>query len=214
MFTDRIQAGKLLAQKLKRYKDQSGVVLAVPRGGVPLGYVVAHELNLPLELLLTKKLGHPSNEEYAIGAVSLTDRYVSSREKVSQEYLEQETERVRARLREMKQKFIGKHIPESIEGKIVIVIDDGIATGLTLLSTIRMLRRQDPEKIVIAVPVSSREAIKKLSEQADEVVCLLVPDDFYGVGAFYENFDQVSDDEVLFFLEKHRREFVPLIKGT
>lgn len=214
MFTDRIQAGKLLAQRLKKFKNQSGVVLAVPRGGVPLGYVVAHELKLPLELLLAKKLGHPSNEEYAIGAVSLTDRYVSSREKVSPEYLEQETERVRGRLREMQQKFIGKHNPESLERKIVIVIDDGIATGLTLLSTIRMLRRQDPEKIVIAVPVSSREAFKKLSEQADEVVCLLVPDDFYGVGAFYEHFDQVSDDEVLFFLEKHRREFVPLIKGT
>jgi len=213
MFTDRIQAGKLLAQKLKKYKDQSGVVLAVPRGGVPLGYVVAHELNLPLELLLAKKLGHPSNEEYAIGAVSLTDRYVSSREKVSPEYLEQETERVRTRLREIQQKFIGKHSPESIEGKIVIVIDDGIATGLTLLSTIRMLRRQDPQRIVIAVPVSSREALKKLSEQADEVVCLLVPDDFYGVGAFYENFDQVSDEAVLFYLEKHRREFVPLTKG-
>jgi len=212
MFKDRIEAGSLLAKKLEKYKGQHGVVLAVPRGGVPLGYVVARDLNLPLELLLTKKIGHPENEEYAIGAASLTDRYVSPRENFSADYIEKETERVRVRLREMKEKFIGDHHPESIEGKTVIVIDDGIATGLTLLSSINMLRRQKPEKIVIAVPVAPRKTLDKVSEQADEVVCLLVPEDFYGVGAFYEDFDQVSDEEVQYYLKKHREEYAPLRK--
>lgn len=209
MFKDRLEAGKLLAKKLKKYKDQRGVVLAVPRGGVPVGYVVARDLNLPLELLLTKKIGHPENEEYAIGAASLTDRYVSPRENVSDDYIEKETERVRARLREMKEKFIGNHQPESIAGKTVIVIDDGIATGLTLMSSINMLRRQQPEKMVIAVPVAPRKTLDKIAQQADEVVCLLVPEDFYGVGAFYDHFDQVSDEEVLYYLNKHREEYVP-----
>lgn len=212
MFIDRLEAGSLLAKKLKKYKDQYGVVLAVPRGGVPIGYVVARELHLPLELLLTKKIGHPNNEEYAIGAASLTDRYISSQENISKDYIEEETKRVRARLREMKEKFIGDHQPESIEGKTVIVIDDGIATGLTLMSSINMLRRQKPEKIVIAVPVASRRTLDKIAKQVDEVVCLLIPEDFYGVGAFYENFDQVSDEEVLVFLKKHRQEYVPLRK--
>jgi putative phosphoribosyl transferase len=214
MFTDRLEAGSLLAQKLQQYKGQSGVVLAVPRGGVPLGYVVAHDLNLPLELLLTKKIGHPNNEEYAIGAVSLTDRYISSQENISMDYIEEETKRVRSRLREMKEKFNGDHHPENIEGKTVIVIDDGIATGLTLMSSINMLRRQEPEKIVIAVPVAPRRTLDRISKQVDEVVCLLIPEDFYGVGAFYEDFDQVSDEEVLNYLKKHREEYVPVSKAA
>ncbi|MDO8366813.1 MAG: phosphoribosyltransferase family protein [Saprospiraceae bacterium] len=214
MFTDRLEAGSLLAQKLNQYKDQHGVVLAVPRGGVPLGYIVARDLNLPLELLLSKKIGHPENEEYAIGAASLTDRYLSSRVHVSPEYIEAETARVRARLQAMKEKFIGDHQPESLEGKTVIVIDDGIATGLTLMGSIQMLRSQKPKKIVIAVPVAPRGTLDKISQAADEVVCLLIPEEFYGVGAFYENFEQVSDEEVLYYLKKHREEYVGVGKAA
>jgi predicted phosphoribosyltransferase len=130
------------------------------------------------------------------------------------DYIEEETKRVRSRLREMKEKFNGDHHPENIEGKTVIVIDDGIATGLTLMSSINMLRRQEPEKIVIAVPVAPRRTLDRISKQVDEVVCLLIPEDFYGVGAFYEDFDQVSDEEVLNYLKKHREEYVPVSKAA
>ncbi|HTR31541.1 MAG TPA: phosphoribosyltransferase family protein [Puia sp.] len=205
MFTDRIEAGTLLAQKLKKYRNQPGVILAVPRGGVPVAYAVAKELGLPLDLILTKKIGHPVNREYAIGAVSLTDSFVVPHGGVSQSYIDREIKTTRERLKEMYRKFMGDREPESFAGKTVIVIDDGIATGNTLLGTINMLRKSKPAKIVIAVPVASDSAVQKLSEVADELVVVLIPEEFYGVGAFYENFDQVTDEEVIYYLDKLSR---------
>ena len=202
MFYDRLEAGMLLAEKLMKYRDDPGVVLAVPRGGVPIAYVVARELGWPLDLLLTKKIGHPLNKEYAIGSVSLTERILIPHEEVSQSYIDKETERIRHRLREMYKKFMGDKEPEKLNDKTVIVIDDGIATGNTLMSTVNMLRKSTPRKIIIAVPVASFGALKKLSGMVDEIVCPLVPEYFGGVGAFYENFDQVSDDEVIYYLGK------------
>jgi predicted phosphoribosyltransferase len=202
MYYDRIDAGLVLAKELMKYKNDPGVVLAVPRGGVPIAYYVATQLGFPLDLLLTKKIGHPGNSEYAIGAVSLTDRFVVPHEGVSQEYIDRETERIRKKLKEMYVKFMGDKDPEPIKDKTVIVIDDGIATGNTLLSTISMLKKGGPAKIIIAVPVASQNAIKKLSGLVDEIVCPLIPDTFYGVGGFYKNFDQVSDEEVLMYLNK------------
>ncbi|HTS43625.1 MAG TPA: phosphoribosyltransferase family protein [Puia sp.] len=206
MFRDRIEAGLLLAVKLNKYQGQPGVVLAVPRGGVPIAYTVAKELGLPLDLVLTKKIGHPANEEYAIGAASLTDYFVIPHINVSQAYISKEIQEIRERLNEMYQKFIGDKEPENIKGKIVIVIDDGIATGNTLLATVNMLRKKKPSKIVVAAPVASKNAVKKLSEVVDEVVTVIVPEEFYGVGAFYEDFDQVSDEEVMYYLNKWMRE--------
>ena len=206
MFRDRIEAGLLLAAKLNKYQGQPGVVLAVPRGGVPIAYTVAKELGLPLDLVLTKKIGHPANEEYAIGAASLTDYFVIPHMNVSQAYISKEIQEIRERLNEMYQKFIGDNEPENIKGKIVIVIDDGIATGNTLLATVNMLRKKKPSKIVVAAPVASKNAVKKLSEAVDEVVTVIVPEEFYGVGAFYEDFDQVSDEEVMYYLSKWKRE--------
>ncbi|MDP4245045.1 MAG: phosphoribosyltransferase family protein, partial [Bacteroidota bacterium] len=197
MFTDRIEAGMLLADKLRKYQGQPGVILAVPRGGVPVAYAVAKELGLPLELILTKKIGHPMNKEYAIGAVSLTDAFVIPHQGVSQSYIEQEVKAVRDRLREMYRKFMGNKEPDSLAGKTVIVIDDGVATGNTLLSTIKILRKEKPARIVVAVPVASDSAVQKLSEAADELVVILIPEEFYGVGAFYEDFEQVSDEDVM-----------------
>jgi predicted phosphoribosyltransferase len=205
MFTDRIEAGRLLARKLENYRGQSGVILAVPRGGVPVAYVVAKELGLPLDLILTKKIGHPVNREYAIGAVSLTDDFVVPHPGVSQFYIDREVKTIRERLKEMYRKFMGDKEPESLAGKTVIVIDDGIATGNTLLGTINMLRKSKPAKIVIAVPVASDSAIQLLSEVADELVVVLIPEEFYGVGAFYENFEQVTDEQVIYYLDKLRR---------
>lgn len=194
----------LLAKKLKKYQDDPGVVLAVPRGAVPIAYVVAKELGWPLDILLTKKIGHPLNSEYAIGSVSLTERYIVPHDNVTQSYIDKETEKIRIRLREMYKKFMGDREPEDLKDKTVIVIDDGIATGNTLMSTVSMLRKSKPSKIIIAVPVASASAYEKLSALVDEIVCPYIPEYFGGVGAFYENFEQVSDEEVIYYLEKLR----------
>lgn len=202
MFLNRIEAGVLLAAKLKKYKNDPGIVLAVPRGGVPVAYAVAKELNFPVEVILTKKIGHPMNKEYAIGAASLTDYFVVPHENVSQEYIEQELQKIRKTLREMDTRFRGNTVPVNLKDKTVIVIDDGIATGNTLMAIIHVLRKSNPGKIIIGVPVASRSAVVKLSEVADEVVAVLIPDKFHGVGAFYEDFEQVSNEEVSAYLTK------------
>lgn len=204
MYYDRLEAGIILAKALKKYKNDPGVVLAVPRGGVPIAFVVAEELGFPLDILLTKKIGHPANHEYAIGAVSLKDRIIVHHEGITWRYIERETENIRKRLKEMYMKFMGDKEPASLRNKTVIVIDDGIATGNTLMSTVSMLRRSGPAKIIIAVPVASRNAVEKLKKEVDEIVCPLIPDTFFGVGAFYKNFEQVTDEEVIFYLEKLR----------
>ena len=204
MFENRREAGKLLAQKLSKYQNAKGVILAVPRGGVPVAYEVAKELNLPLEVILVKKLGHPFNKEYAIGAVGLNDVYVVPHDNVTPFYITSETEAVRTRLREMKRRFLGNREPEDLSGKTVIVIDDGIATGATLLATLAILKKSQPAKIVVATPVISSSAMEKLSAEADEVITLHLPETFYGVGAFYTDFKQVTDEEVIFYLDKLR----------
>ena len=197
-----MEAGLMLAARLQKYKDKEGVILAVPRGGVPVAYAVAKELGLPVQLILVKKIGHPFNKEYAIGAAGLIDYFVIPHENVTDEYIKSELIRIRTRLHEMQKHFMGSKAPLSLEGKTVIVIDDGIATGNTLLGTISLLRKNKPGKIVIAVPVASDNAVEKLSDVADEVISVLVPHEFYGVGAFYEDFQQVTDEEVKFYLDK------------
>ena len=202
MFRDRIEAGIRLASRLKKFEKDDSIVLAVPRGGVPVAYAVARELGFPVDLVLTKKIGHPANKEYTIGAASLTDYFVVPHEDVSQEYIKEELAGIRERLKRMHKAFSGDHEPVSLEGKTVIVIDDGIATGNTLLGTVEILRHGKPRKIIIAVPVSSRSAFQKLSREVDEVIAVLIPESFHGVGAFYEDFTQVSDEEVIYLLQK------------
>jgi predicted phosphoribosyltransferase len=204
MFRDRLEAGLLLAEKLGKYTNEEGIILAVPRGGVPVAYAVATRLGYPIDILLTKKIGHPLNKEYAIGAASLTDYFVIPHENITGEYIESEREKIRSRLREMYTLFMGDKEPENLEGKTLLVIDDGIATGNTLLGTIKMLRKNNPAKIVIAVPVASASAVEKLTPEVDELVALYIPGEFYGVGAFYDDFAEVTDEEVLYYLDKLR----------
>ena len=204
IFQNRIEAGLLLADKLKNYQAGTGLVLAIPRGGVPVAYAVAKELGLPIELILTKKIGHPTNKEYAIGAASLTDYFTIPHENVTEEYIQAEIVRIRTRLKEMYKIFMGDQQPADLQGKTVIIIDDGIATGNTLLGTIQLLRKSKPGKMIIAVPVASRSAVNKLAKEVDEIIVVYVPDQFYGVGAFYEDFEQVTDEEVIYYLEKMR----------
>jgi putative phosphoribosyl transferase len=202
MFNDRREAGMLLALRLKKYKSVDGVVLAVPRGGVPVAYEVAKELNLPLEVIMVKKLGHPLNKEYAIGAVGLNEVFIVPHEDVSDFYIRSETANVRSTLRRMKKKFMEDKEPEDLRGKTVIVIDDGIATGNTLLATIKILKKSRPAKIVIAVPVISKSALQKLTPEVDELITVLIPHTFYGVGAFYHDFGQLSDEDVMEYLDR------------
>ncbi|MCF3107673.1 phosphoribosyltransferase [Niabella sp. CC-SYL272] len=202
MFKDRTEAGSLLAVQLKKYKNEPGIVLAIPRGGIPVACIVAKQLKFPMSVVLTKKIGHPLNKEYAIGAASLTDYFLVPHENVSEQYIQEELKSIRIALNQMHEKLMGKRPPEKLEGKTLIVVDDGIATGSTMLATINLLRHSNPRKIIIAVPVASQNAIQKLSKQADEVVTVLSPEVFSGVGAFYNDFTQVSDTEAISCMKK------------
>ena len=201
-FKDRLDAAARLMPFLKKYQNQKGVVLAVPRGGVPIAYHIAKNLNLPLELVLIKKIGHPMNEEYAIGAVGLEGEVLDDFTDIPKAYIESEVVRIRALLQERYKKFMGNRKPLSLENKTVIIVDDGIATGNTMLAAIRMMRYQRPGKIVVAVPVAPPQTAEKIKREVDELVCLYSPPDFGGVGQFYDDFEQVSDEEVIGLLQE------------
>jgi predicted phosphoribosyltransferase len=202
MFKDRIEAGNLLAAQLSTYKSDSGVVLAIPKGGVPLGYVLAKELGFPMEIVFTKKIGHPNNKEYAIGAASLTDYFVIPHYDVSEEYIQEELKLVREKLQTMYNLFMVNQKPENLSGKTVIIVDDGMATGNTMLSTVSLIKKKMPSKIIVAVPVASKSAFQIVSKEVDELIALKTPPDFSGVGLYYQNFTNVNEQEVLLYLEK------------
>ncbi|SRR6266498_604137 len=189
-FIDRYDAAMQLAPHLEKYKNQEGVILAVPRGGVPIGYYLAKHLDFPLDLLMTKKLGHPANEEFAIGAVGIEDSIIEETFMMPEEYIEEETKRIRKELIERYKKFMGDSEPVNIRNKIVIVVDDGIATGRTILATLKMLRSKHPKKLVVAVPVASIEAVERIKKEVDNFIFLYTPELFFGVGGFYEDFSQ------------------------
>jgi len=205
VFKNRIEAAHLLADKLEAYIDKNAIILAIPRGGVPMGYIIAKQLHLPLEVVLSKKIGHPLHKEFAIGAVTLKSQILSDvATEVSKSYIEEETKKIRTLLTKRYQDYYGKKPPLELKDKILIIVDDGIATGNTIISTIEMLHKEHPEKIVLAIPVSSQSALQKLKNMPfiDEVICLSAPANFRAVGQFYENFDQVDDAEVKNLLNK------------
>ena len=205
VFKDRMEAANLLAEKLETYKEKNAIILAIPRGGVPMGYEIANQLHLPLEVVLSKKIGHPLHKEFAIGAVTLKSQVLSEAAKeVPKTYIEEETKRIRTLLTNRYQDYYGNKKPQSLKDKILIIVDDGIATGNTIISTITMLHEERPKKIVVAIPVSSQSALQKLKNNPfiDEVICLSTPINFRAVGQFYKNFDQVDDTQVKNFLNK------------
>lgn len=204
-FKNRTEAGIQLASELLHYRGQDVVVLAVPRGGLPVGAMVARALNAPLDVALAKKIGHPYNPEYAIGAVSLVDRVLNNAEGVSREYIDKMSTRIREQLKERYEKFHQERPSVSLKDKIVILVDDGIATGNTILVLTALLKQQRPAKIVVAVPVAPLSAIEKLrsSGNIDEVICLHSPYDFQAVGQYYDHFYQVSDDEAIQWLNDY-----------
>lgn len=205
MFTDRIDAGLQLVEALSKYKGDDVVVIAIPRGGLPLGAVVAKALESPLDVALSKKIGHPHHKEYAIGAVSLENRVLSDVAGISHSYLEEETRRIREKLRKRQEQYYENRSPSSLNNKTVILVDDGVATGNTILVTAALVQQQKPAKTVVAIPVAPPSAVKLMEDapDIDEVVCLLQPQNFYSVGHFYERFDQVSDAEAIAILNTH-----------
>ncbi|HWJ26079.1 MAG TPA: phosphoribosyltransferase family protein, partial [Flavisolibacter sp.] len=181
MYADRVEAAKALVPYLTKYIGASALLLAIPRGGVPIAFVIAEDAGFEVDLILTKKIGHPFHPEYAIGAVSLEDSFVIPHPNVSQEYIQSEKERIRKKLDRMYHKFMGQKKPSNHQNRTLIVVDDGIATGNTLLATVNMLRKHQPREIIIAVPVASSSAIDRLSVEVDEIFCPLVPQHFRAV---------------------------------
>lgn len=196
LFRNRIDAAQQILPLLEQYRGKDAVILAVPRGGVPIGSYLARELRLPLDLLWVKKLGHPLNGEVAIGAVSLEGHVVDMDYNVDPKYVAREIGRIHELLQERRRELTGGRAPQTLAGKVVIIVDDGVATGKTLVAATRMLRKQNPAKIVIAVPVSAPSGKEEIGALADEFITVAEPLDFMGVGMYYRDFTQVSDDEV------------------
>ena len=194
---DRIEAGVLLSEKLKKYQNSNTIILAVPRGGVPVGYIIAKNLHLPLDIVLSKKIGHPNNKEFAIGAVSMDSMTIDEHPEVPKKYIEDEIIRLRKLMQNKYEIYMGNREPLDIKGKNIILVDDGIATGNTLLASITMLRKRNPAKIIVAVPVLPYDTVPVFEKNADEFVYLIASKYFRGVGSFYEDFNQVEDDEVI-----------------
>ena len=197
LFKDREEAGSLLAEKLLEYENTNSIILAIPRGGVPVGYVISQKLNLPMDIILSKKIPHPYNKELAIGAVSMDDEIVDYYPNISKNYINSEISRIREVLKKKQQLFVGNDKPLDVKGKNVILVDDGIATGNTVLVSIKSLRKLKPAKIIVAVPVLPYEDLKIFQQEADEFVYIEASNYFRGVGAFYEHFEQVDDDVVV-----------------
>ena len=206
LFKDRYSAGKLLAQKLQSYKNNPDtVILAIPRGGLETGFSLAKELNLPLDVIFTKKIGFPGNPEYAIGAVSLNSEVIVktliSTGQVSQKYVDEQIKKIRALLQERYKQYLGDKKPLDLKDKIVIITDDGAATGRTLLAAIELIKKEKAKRIIVAIPVGHPETVAELKKKA-EVICLETPADFFAVGQFYEHFAQVTDEEAIRLLQE------------
>lgn len=205
MFVNREEAGKLLAKELVDYKNKKdAVIVTIPRGGVPIGYIIAKELKLPLDIVLSKKIGHPLHKEFAIGAVTLNDIILSeAADTVSTEYIEAETTRIRTVLKQRQNWYYGNKTALNLKDKLVILVDDGVATGNTLISSIKLIEKQKPSQIIVGLPVGPPSTIKKIRAlpYVNKTICLLTPYYFHSVGEFYETFNPVDDKEVIRLLK-------------
>lgn len=203
-FRDRVDAGKQLAQALKKYQKHDGVVYALPRGGVVLGVEVARALGMPLDLLIPRKIGHPLQPEYAICAVVENGEMVCNQQEVARvdpQWFRQVVEAERHEARRRRELYLGGREVAPVQGKTAIIVDDGIATGLTMEVSIRDARRRRPKHLVVAVPVAPPDTVERLSREVDEFVVLDVSPYYLGaVGAYYDRFLQVTDEEVIALL--------------
>jgi putative phosphoribosyl transferase len=208
-FRDRRDAGRALAVVLKRFASPETVVLALPRGGAPVGFEVAEALQAPLDVLLVRKIGVPGHEELALGAVVdgsppqvVVNENVRAMAPPPAGYLDAATERALSEIARRRVLYRKGRAPIDVRGRVVIVIDDGIATGATMKAALRGVRLNEPKRLVLAVPVAPGETIAELRAECDEAVCLETPEPFHAVGQYYGNFGQTSDDEVVMLLER------------
>ena len=211
-FEDRRDAGRQLAAALMRYQQSRAVVLALPRGGVPVGFEVAKALRTPLDLLLVRKIGAPGHAELGIGAVVdgaepqlVMNEEIVRRVRPPPGYIDEETRRQLAEIERRRHHYLGDRPPVRVEGRTAILVDDGIATGGTVRAALRGLSRIRPARLVLAVPVAPADSLDELAGDCDDVVCLATPEPFYAVGPHYRDFTQTEDDEVIRLLAEARQ---------
>jgi predicted phosphoribosyltransferase len=201
-FRNRREAGRLLAAKLAAYAHRPDVVvLALPRGGVPVAYEVAHALGASLDVFLVRKLGVPGQEELAMGAVAsggvrVINEPVVRALRIPPELIDAGAAREQEEIARQERLYRGDRPPPDIRGRTVILVDDGLATGATMLAAVKALRQQQPARIIVAAPIASRETCEELQSEVDDIVCAVTLDPFYAVGLGYQDFSQTSDDEV------------------
>ncbi len=206
LFENREHAARLLAQRLRHYyRSKNPLVLGIPRGAVPMAKIIADDLGGELDIVLVHKLGYPGQPELAVGAIDekgnlFAGDYMLD---IDPEYLELEKERQLEVLRQRRARYTPGRFPIDPQGRIVIVVDDGIATGSTMTAALRAIRQQGPKKLIAAVAVASAMAARAVAHEADAMVCLNVPADFYAVGQFFKDFSQVTDDDVVAILRQH-----------
>jgi len=203
-FENRTVAGRALGERLARMKLVDPVVLALPRGGVPVGLEVARALHAPLDLLLVRKIGVPWQPELAVAAVMdgaepvvVIERHVQAEAGVKQEYINERARQELAEIERRRRSYLADRAPVAVAGRTAIVVDDGIATGTTMRAALQGLRRRNPARLVLAVPVAPPDTIDELRKEVDDVVCLAQPSFFGAIGYFYRDFHQLSDDEVI-----------------
>jgi predicted phosphoribosyltransferase len=208
IFANRVDAGRRLAVRLEEYRSPDTIVLAIPRGGVVIGYEVARALGAPLDVTIPRKIGAPGQPELAIGAIGddvvvLDDRTISYLH-VREEYISEEIERQKAEIERRWRLYRDDRPFPDVKGKTVLLVDDGMATGSTTLAAARAVREKNPGRLVLAVPVAPAESVARLRPEVDEIVVLETPEPFFSVGSWYSVFDQTSDEEVIDLL--HRTE--------
>lgn len=211
-FRDRAEAGQELAAELREYAGRDNVVvLALPRGGVPVGAEVARALSAPLDVFLVRKIGLPGHEEFAMGAIAsggvvMINEHVVRTYGVSRSQIESVVERERGELERRERRYRGDNSLPSLAGKTVILVDDGLATGSSMRAAVEAVRGLGPAETIVAVPIAPAETCDALASEVDRVVCALTPEPFYAVGLWYRDFSQTTDDEVMHILEKVRAE--------
>jgi len=202
LFNDRRDAGKSLARRLVSLDIEDPVVLGIPRGGVVVAHEVARTLHAPLDVIIPRKVGAPQNPELAIGAVAQDGTFVADEALVrslgvSDDYLRAEIERQRAEIERRLSLYRRGRQAVAVSGRTALVVDDGIATGATVMASLRGIRSQNPARVVLAVPVAPPDTLERLADEADDIVCLASPEPFYAVGQFYRHFEQTTDDQVI-----------------